>query len=472
MSGISMKRFFILFGITLIAACGGNDSDDFVDTAYIYARGINAMVDSPAQTFTIGPRLFISDLPFGNISPFSGFASFDTFARIQGRLPDLDRFEIDRVEGLIFQTGFEYTFVSTGYVDAPDSFVIAKQQVRRPFTEIYLQFAHASALQDELEFYLTAPDADLGNATPYATLNRTESTVSATIPEGEYQIRILRVSDGELIFDSDVLQFFRDPNAPDDRGGRDWLFCILDTAPSLQWPIQALLTDGASVFTLAGAGDSSSLRTRHVSRTLGNADVFIDGDAGNPLATNLAYLESSAHRALVPDEYLVSATSPGQPTNVLYEQTVPTNPGVEKALYLIDSEGAPGGIIQDEDRRSVITEGRLGIILTAPENRVVSVYVGYPEDVDVPNGDYGGLLINRTVPPRVFSRLARLPGSTLVTVTEWLNAEDEDATNDREEVALGPVEIQLDEGDVRTLLLVPAEAGSGDLVEAVVLDDL
>ena len=33
-------------------------------------------------------------------------------------------------------------------------------------------------------------------------------------------------------------------------------------------------------------------------------------------------------------------------------------------------------------------------------------------------------------------------------------------------------DIQLDEGDVRTLLLVPAEAGSGDLVEAVVLDDL
>ena len=226
------------------------------------------------------------------------------------------------------------------------------------------------------------------------------------------------------------------------------------------------------MFTLAGSGDSSSLRTRHVSRTLGNADVLIDGDAGNPLATNLAYLESSAHRALIPDEYLVSATSPGQPASVLFEQTVPTNPGVEKALCLFDSEGAPGGIIQDEDRRSVITEGRLGIILTAPENRVVSVYVGYPEDVDVPNGDYGGLLINRTVPPRVFSRLARLPGSTLVTVTEWLNTEDEDATNDREEVALGPVDIQLDEGDVRTLLLVPAEAGSGDLVEAVVLDDL
>ncbi len=467
-----MKRFFILLGVTLISACGGNDSDDFVDTAYIYARGINAMVDSPAQTFLIGPRLFISDLPFGNISPFSGFASFDTVAVIQGRLPDLDRFEIDRVGGLVFQTGFEYTFISTGYVDAPESFVISKRQVRRPFTEIYLQFAHASTLQDELEFYLTAPGADLANSTPYATLNQTEYTVSAVIPEGEYQIRIVRVSDGELVFDSDVLQFFRDPNAPDDRGGRDWLFCILDTAPSFQWPIQALLTDGGSVFTLAGAGDSSSLRARHVSRTLGNADVLIDGDSGNPLATNLAYLESSAHRALVPDEYSVSATSPGQPGNVLFEQTVPTNPGVEKALYLIDSEDGPSGIIQEEDRRSVITAGRLGIILTAPENRVVSVYVGYPEDVDVGNGDYGGLLVNRTVPPRVFSRLNRLPGSTLVTVTEWLNTEDGDASNDREEIALGPVEVELAEGDVRTLLFVPPESGSGDLVEAVVFDDL
>jgi hypothetical protein len=174
----------------------------------------------------------------------------------------------------------------------------------------------------------------------------------------------------------------------------------------------------------------------------------------------------------VPDEYVISMTAPGQPSSVLLEQTVPTSPGVEQALYLIDSEGQPDGIIQVEDRRSVITEGRLRIILAAPENRVVSVYVGYPEDVDVGNGEYGGLLVNRIVPPAQFQRLPRLPGSTLVTVTEWLNTDDGDATNDREEIALGPVDVQLAEGDVQTLLFVPPESGSADLVEAVLLDDL
>jgi hypothetical protein len=472
-----MKRIFLLLGIPLlsgllVSGCGGNNSDDFVDTAFIYPRAVHAMVDSPVQTFSIGPSRFVSDIGYGNVSAFSAFASFDTSVDIRGRLADLSRFEIDTIEGLTFQTGFEYTFITAGFVDAPETFMISKQRIRRPFTEIYIQFAHAATLQDDLEIYLTAPGEDLANATPYATLGRTEYTSSEPIPEGEYQIRVFRASDGEQIYDSDVLQFFRDPNAPEDRGGRDWFFCLLDTVDTIMWPVKGLLTDGLNSFSVAGAGAVSSLRARNVAAGLGTVDVLLDGDASDPLASGLSYLESSDHRALVPDAYLATATPAGQPSDVLLESTVLTSSGAEEAFYLIDSETQPFGLLQLEDRRSVITEGRLGIVLAAPENQVVSIYVAYPEDVDVEQGEYGGLLANRISPPFVFSRLSRLPGDTLVTVTLWFNVDDDDGSNDEEQRILGPLEINLAAGDVRSLVLVPPAPGSSETLQGIVLDDL
>jgi hypothetical protein len=472
-----MRSTLRLIGLLLLAGqaltgCGGNDSNDYVDTALVYARAVNAMVDSPAQSYLVGPVRFVPLLPYGSVSSYSVFASFDTSVDIQGLLPDFSRFDIDTVDGLRFKTGYEYTFVSTGYVDAPKSFYISRERIRRPFPEIYLQISHTSTLQTQLDFYLTAPDEDLVNATPYATLEPGESTEVTEIPEGQYRIRIVRTSDGVQIYDSGLLEFFRDQGAEEGRGGRDWFFCIVDGPTSVQWPVYGQLTDGANVFTVPGGGATSSLRVRQAATTIGPVDALIDGDTTDPLATNLGYLESSNFRALVPDEYEVALTTPGQPADVLLQDTVGTTPGDEFALNIIDSEGGPYGVLQNENRRSVITEGRLSIVVGAPENEMVSVWLGYPGDIDVDNGDYGNLAVNKAVPPVTTSRITRETGSTFVSVTITENGDDTDPTNDVNVLVFGPYEIDLAAGDVITLLLVPPPAGGTGTVEAIVLDDL
>jgi hypothetical protein len=201
-------------------------------------------------------------------------------------------------------------------------------------------------------------------------------------------------------------------------------------------------------------------------------DALIDGDTTDPLATNLGYLESSNFRALVPDEYEVALTTPGQPADVLLQDTVGTTPGDEFALNIIDSEGGPYGVLQNENRRSVITEGRLSIVVGAPENEMVSVWLGYPGDIDVDNGDYGNLAVNKAVPPVTTSRITRETGSTFVSVTITENGDDTDPTNDVNVLVFGPYEIDLAAGDVITLLLVPPPAGGTGTVEAIVFDDL
>lgn len=462
----------VLFLIVLtVSGCGGK-TDDYVDTSYIYARGVNAMLDSPTQSFLIGPVRFIGDLKYGSVSPFSVFATFSTEVLIQGRLPNLSRFDIDAISGLRFETGFEYTFVTTGYVDAPTSFVISKERIRRPFPEIYLQLAHTSTLEAELDFYLTDPDEDLANATPYATLQPGEYTPVGVIAEGNYRIRIVRSSDGVQIYDSGLLQFFRDPEAGEGEGGRDWLFCIGDGPTTVQWPVFGLLTDGANEFNIAGEGETTALRVRQAATTLGPVDALIDGDTTNPLATDLGYLDSSEFRALAPDEYEVTLTPPGQPADVLLSSTVDTGPGQEYALDIIDSGGGSLGMLQTEDRRSVVTEGRLSLLIGAPENETVTIWLGYPDEVNVDDEDYGNIAVSRVVPPVITGRFIREPGATLVSVTILDDGGDVDPGNDKQVLVFGPYEIDLAGGDVDTLMLVPPPAGSTEAVQAVLFNDL
>jgi len=462
----------LILAVQALAGCGGNNADDYVDTALVYARGVNAMMDSPIQSFQSGPIPFVSDLPYGSVSSFSLFPTFETEVQVRGRLPDLSRFQIETIDGLRFLTNYEYTFVTTGYVDAPGSFVISKERIRRPFPEIYIQMSHTSTLQPELEFYLNALDEDLANATPFATLQPAESSAPVVIPEGDYRIRIVRSDDGVQIYDSGLLQFNRDEGAEDGRGGRDWFFCIVDGPSTVQWPVFGLLTDGGNVFTIPGEGATSSLRVRQVANTIGPVDALIDGDTADPLATGLMYLESSDFRALFPDEYQVSLTTAGQPADILLQDTVDTTPGEEFALDIIDQDGRPYGILQTENRRSVVTEGRLDIVVGAPENEVVTVWLGYPDQVDVPAGDYGNIAIPQVDPPVIRGRFVREPGSTLVSVTITDNADDTDPTNDVQVLVFGPYELDLAGGDVKTLLLVTPPAGSSESVEAVLLDDL
>jgi len=462
----------ILVLIVLISPGCGGKTDDYVDTSLIYARGLNAMLDSPAQSFLTGPVRFIGDLKYGSVSPFSLFATFSTEVVIQGRLPDFSRFDIDTISGLRFQSGFEYTFVTTGYVDEPVSFAISKQRIRRPFPEIYLQLAHTSTLEAELAFYLTAPDEDLADATPYATLRPGEYTPPEVIAEGDYRLRIVRTSDGVQIYDSGLLQFSRIAGAADGEGGRDWFFGIADGPTSVQWPVFGLLTDGASEFIIPGEGQTTSLRVRQAASTVGLVDALIDGDTTNPLATDLSYLDSSGFRALAPDEYEVSLTPPGQPADILLQSTVATSPGQEYALDVIDSDGGPYGVLQTEDRRSIVTEARLSLLVGAPENETVTVRLGYPDQVNVEDGEYGNIALNRVVPPVISGRFTRESGATLVSITVLDDGGDADPSNDKQVLVFGPYEVDLADGDVNTLLLVPPPAGSTDAVQAILFDDL
>ena len=468
---ISILSAALVVGLGL-GACGGDDNDDIVDTSFIYARALNAAVDAPGESFRIGATFLARGLPYSDLTLISGFPTFNESIEITGFLPDGSTFEIDVIEPFSFRTGFEYTIVSTGFVDAPDSFVIENVRRKRPINQIFTQFTHVAPTLGDFKVYLTAPDADLSASAPVATLPYMGYTQSEEIVPGEYQVRVLNASDDELIFDSGPLQFFRDEGAPPERGGHEWFFAFTEKGGATVWPIQLVLTDGNFTFEVSGAGPTSALRVLHADRTLGNIDALVDGDTTDPLASNLAYLEDSDRRAVAPADYSVTLTAAGQPDDIILENLIIANPGLEQTLYVLDdgeSTVMPLGI---DDRRPVATAGRLGFVLGAPLGEIISLYVGDQESVNPDEEEYGALVVRKVAPPFLVSRRSLFPGTSLVSVTVWSNLEDNDPGNDTEELAFGPLPVELLGADVKTLLLLPPEAGSTDVIDPVLIDDL
>jgi len=455
-----------------LGACGGDDNDEIVDTSFVYARALHANVDAPEEIFRIGPTFLARGLPYNDVTLMSAFATFNESINIGGFLPDGSTFEIDVIEPFSFRTNFEYTIINTGFVDAPDSFVIERARRKRPINQIFTQFAHVAPTLGEFKIYLTALDADLSASAPVATLPYMGSTESEEIVPGEYQVRVLQASDDELIFDSGPLQLFRDEGAPPERGGHEWFFAFTEKGGATIWPIQLILTDGNSVFIVSGAGSTSAFRVLHADRSLGSIDALLDGDTSNPLASDLAYLENSDRTAVEPNDYSVTLTAAGQPDDVILEQLVIANPGLEQTLYVLDDGETTVMQLGIDNRRPVATEGRLGFVLGAPLGEIVSLYIGYEENIDPAEGRYGSTVIRKASPPNVLGRRARLPGTSLVSVTVWSNLDDDDPENDTEELVFGPLPVELMGGDVKTLLLLPPDAGSTEVIDPVLIDDL
>jgi hypothetical protein len=375
-----------------------------------------------------------------------------------------------------FQTNVEYSIISSGFVDDPTSFIVENPRRRRPIAGIYVQFAHAAPLQGDMEIYLTAPEADLSASAPWATLPFAGSTESVEIPPGQYQVRVIRVSDSELIYDSDVLALERSEGAPDDRGGREWFFCFMEK-PDQQtvWPMRMLLTDGFSNFDVPGAGATSAQSVYHASREAGPVDVYLDGDLADPLATDLDFLQKSGYRAVVPaDNTTVMLTTPGDPTDVLFDEEVPVAAGGEQTLFVIDESDGVGSVTRVDDRRPVVTVGRLGWVLATPAGGALSIYwTTSLDEIDIDNEEYGAQIFRRIPIPSTLPRRSLLPGeSNYFTFTQWLNLDDDDPVNDIEQYLFGPVEVVLQGSEVKSLLLIAPETGSADAAEAVLIDDL
>jgi hypothetical protein len=478
-----MRRSFFSTLVFLLAAailggCGGKtDNEGIGDAAFPFIRAINANVDAPTEAFTIGSVLLANNLPYSESSPLLGTATFNTVVDIKGNIPDSEDILIDQISDVEFKTNVEYSIISSGFVDDPASFIVENPRRRRPIAGVYVQFAHAAPLQGDMAIYLTAPDADLSASAPWATLPFTGSTVSQEISPGEYQVRVIRVSDGELIFDSGSLFFERDAGAPDGRGGREWFMCFMEKPDLLTaWPMRMLLTDGFSNFDVTGTGATSAQSVYHAAREVGPVDVFLDGDLDDPLASGLDFLQKSDYRAIVPaDGTQVTLTSPGNPADVLLDETLSVTGGAEQTLFVLDTLGGAGSVTRiDDDRRPVVTSGRLGLVLATPENGAVSVFRAESlDEIDIENEEYGTIIYSRIPIPTALPRRSLLPGqSNYYTFVQILNVDDDDPVNDEPAYLFGPVEVVMQGSEVKSLLLLDPPEGSPDGAEAVLIDDL
>jgi len=474
------KKFIVLgaLGLSLIlGACGGGgggggdgpDQGSGTPDRY-YFRLVHALSDAPTLVLKANEIAITAGIDYARASVMTSRGLGGTSATIEFALnaiapegqtiPDILTSQLD-IEG-----NTEYAFVVTGQYDAPVMIPVVNPRRDRPFGGLFFQFVHAASNTGALDVYVTAPDADLASAAPFASLAPTGFSEALEIPYENRRIRLTEPGTLNVVFDSATLAFNDDPN--DSTDGIEWLITIADNLFAGGSPVKLIVTDGEAAQQVLARDQQSAVRVFNASEDFPVVDVVIGDNFASPLATSLSYQERSPQGLLRAGRASLNFTEPGNPGTFVFEDTVSTGVGVEHLLFLLVDGDTLTSLVTGGEPRSVATEAWVRFINVAPDSEFFSVYMG-ETDNDPP------LDADRQVRDLAYTRNSgyiRLPpGTYQVRMTERFYEGDDDPDQAEETTTIGPFEYDAPAGSVKTFLIMPPEVPEGPET-LVMYDDL
>lgn len=323
-------------GTCCLAACNLDSGGSGNDWGPYYVRVIHTSQDSPTISLVNENGIPIH----GQVNYRQGTrwqwlrATSDNGGRdsgifeIRAFLPDFSQVTLATIDASEFRIGNEYTIVATGPMEDLSAVVAPNRRATHALTKTTLQLVHGASWQTALDFYLTQPDVSIDNKEPYATLDFGEYTNYKGIPKPQYQIRVTPSGTKDVIYDTGTLTltFVGDEDNPNDDVYHEWNMSLYDNISAGIWPVRSILTDGLTTVDIPGTGASAAIRGIHASPVAPDADVILDDDFSNPLASGLRYLETSPYGPVAAGNVNLKMTETGNPDNILYEDPFSAEP--------------------------------------------------------------------------------------------------------------------------------------------------
>jgi hypothetical protein len=438
-----MRRLFrhlpyLLLALAMLASCDSNNEP----TAY-YLRAVHSMKDAPVMQVSISGVPVFSAIAYrqvtGLIPPISRISDTEIpTIELLGAVPGSSPVSIASQEQ-DFRANTEYTLVAAGTVAEPVLVIASNERRRKPVSSTYLQVTHASVDLGALDVFLTDPGADLVGASPFATLALGEFTDSLEILQQDYQIRVTRAGTLDLVLDSGTQSLTE---------STEWHLALIDNIAAGGSGLRALLSSTRGLVELVGGDRAASVRPLHMAPTTGPVDVFVGAD-DTLVGSGVTYLQNLPYIPVVATTAPVAVTAPADPGSILLDAAAALEAGTDYSYWLFERAGVlEGGTLVDQ-RRSVVTEGRIRFLQGLESDDLFSVYMstslpaGQPplSELVVRDADYA------TVSPVI----NRKPGIYFLTVT----SRPRSATNS-ETILIGPQELQLNGGDVFSIVVAPS----------------
>ena len=193
----------LVFFAAALVGCGSSSSDG-TDTGTAKVRFVNLAPDASAVDVYIDGELEREAIPYGIND---GYHSLD--ADVHAVRVTIRNTFTNLVDGdFSFDEGQDYTIFVTGRVDNTFGTVFLDDNDRASDDRVKLRIVHGVSESQDIDVYITSPNADIANSTPSLTnLGYRDGSVYLENVAGVYRIRATLSGSQTVVADSGAVSF-------------------------------------------------------------------------------------------------------------------------------------------------------------------------------------------------------------------------------------------------------------------------
>ena len=404
-------------------------------------RALHASPDAPTVNILVDGEEALSGVDYMDGSGFVPVGQRFTVA-VEANLPGDETATVFEEEWWL-EYNTDITFIATGYLaeqgGVPWLNVVDRWWWEERITPDFfrVQIVHSAPSAPGVDVYVTAFDAELVNEVPVNGVNMPLFYFSSTwepieVPAGDYRIRITPAGDAEtVVFDSGETPLTFE-------SGADLMIVAVDNVGPGAAPVQLVVMDGTTAFTLYDINTPASVVAAHMSPDAPVVDLLADDNTTEenealPLVRGVEYNAFCDLAVPAPGDYTVSVVDTDN--NATVAHTIPVNVLKGDEAISIVSGFLADGVTPDitditlvSDTRSVFTEGKLRITHASPSTGAVDLYF-VPDGTIIADVDptfaaipFGGDTTQLSIAPDVYDIYVTAAGDK-VPVFEEQNAE-------------------------------------------------
>lgn len=451
----------------VLSACSNNSLNE--DETTFHLRSLNLVEDSPTLQIDLDDTT-LSSAGYGSATGFSaghpGEHTLSFSALLPGDLDDDDdddetEMPVSGASAYTFLAGTEYTVVAYGRMDDIQTYMIEGLDQREDVDDdkLVLQFTHASPETPTVDVYVTAAKAGLASRYYVDTLSITETTMP-------FELSLVR-DDDDLDEDSTlsadvVVELMA-------AGTSDVLYRSKSMTFAEQNRIMMAIVDSngptsmATKLLIVGTGeardsrDGAALKFVHISHDTPALDVTVGSGLADPLAENIGFRQSTDYAPIKAGENGMIAVPAGAGHPYIFFEEFDAAVGGYYTAYAMGPASVVDAVVLAASARSVPTQASFRFLHGAgslEEADLLDLYLRLPgETVDFSDDD---------TTASVSSLAYQNPTSQFT-----LKAGAYDVYfyfSGTSKLVLGPARFHVDNGDVKTLVLLDNETGGLELL--------
>lgn len=305
--------------------------------------------------------IFQNTLSYGDVI-FNRVAAADSYT-FRIRTPQANGVSVEALE---FTVPIEANVISN-FILTGDAGNVTELTWMQP--EGQVAYGHAAAAAGSFDIYLEAPGADLGAATPKATLSYTEDEVVAPPAAGSYQLTLTAPgAPGAIVFASAPFSLSGDESPA---------FVVLDSAGSSTSPVLVRVLGASSFRFLENTAAAPTIRAIHSSIETAAVDVDIEDDqmAVTSIAQDLDFTDVSAYADVSSGDNTLRFTDALNAGALIAEADIAPVNGTLYTSYLVGKAPDQRSVTVIDGNRRLANFAQLRIFQGAANSSFMDVYL-------------------------------------------------------------------------------------------------